>query len=180
MLLARSLPRSQVLCVNEGLRMGKGKIGAQCAHAAVGIADEWKARPGMDLMFRQWQYCGQAKIALRVEVKRDTPGRLAASSSCHTHTHALSGCSAAASHRWPPGVQCLHVPSRCCLSICPWPQNDAELTALESQAALQGLPTYVVHDAGRTQVAAGSRTVLAIGPAPKSKLDKVTGHLKLL
>lgn len=34
--------------------------------------------------------------------------------------------------------------------------------------------------AGRTQVAPGSRTVLAIGPAPKSAIDKVTGHLRLL
>lgn len=35
-------------------------------------------------------------------------------------------------------------------------------------------------DAGRTQIAAGSRTVLAIGPAPVRELDSITGHLKLL
>lgn len=35
-------------------------------------------------------------------------------------------------------------------------------------------------DAGRTQIAAGSRTVLAIGPAPVKEVDHITGHLKLL
>lgn len=43
-----------------------------------------------------------------------------------------------------------------------------------------GLPTYIVHDAGRTQIAAGSQTVLAIGPGPKTTIDRVTGHLSLL
>ena len=43
-----------------------------------------------------------------------------------------------------------------------------------------GLVTYMVADAGRTQIAAGSETVLAIGPAPESILKAITGHLLLL
>lgn len=43
-----------------------------------------------------------------------------------------------------------------------------------------GLPTFVVADAGRTQVSAGSKTVLAIGPGPKSLVDSVTGKQRLL
>lgn len=43
-----------------------------------------------------------------------------------------------------------------------------------------GLPCYLVRDQGRTQIPAGSQTVLAIGPAPKSKINEITGHLKLL
>ncbi|OMO86660.1 Peptidyl-tRNA hydrolase, PTH2 [Corchorus olitorius] len=43
-----------------------------------------------------------------------------------------------------------------------------------------GLPTFVVADAGRTQVAAGSKTVLAVGPGPKMAVDSVTGKLNLL
>ena len=35
------------------------------------------------------------------------------------------------------------------------------------------------HDAGRTQIAAGSVTVLALGPAAAADIDQVTGHLKL-
>lgn len=37
----------------------------------------------------------------------------------------------------------------------------------------------VVRDAGRTQVASGTRTVLAVGPGPVRTIDSVTGHLKL-
>jgi PTH2 family peptidyl-tRNA hydrolase len=52
------------------------------------------------------------------------------------------------------------------------------MLAAKAQAA--GLMTYTVADAGRTQIAAGSHTVLAIGPAPKSEIDVVTGHLSLM
>ena len=55
------------------------------------------------------------------------------------------------------------------------------LTGFLSHAAQQAeLPWFVVADAGRTQIAAGSKTVLAIGPAPKSHIDAITGGLSLL
>ena len=41
------------------------------------------------------------------------------------------------------------------------------------------IPYYRVYDAGRTQVAAGTNTAVAIGPAPKELMTRVTGHLKL-
>ena len=50
---------------------------------------------------------------------------------------------------------------------------------LQKEARKQGLVACVIRDAGRTQIAAGSRTVLAIGPASRTAIDKVTGHLKL-
>jgi hypothetical protein len=58
--------------------------------------------------------------------------------------------------------------------------NNPPKAALEAAAAAAGLMCYQVLDAGRTQIAAGSATVLAIGPAPKSEVDKITGHLSLL
>eukprot|EP00004_Rigifila_ramosa_P026630 TRINITY_DN838_c0_g3_i2.p1 TRINITY_DN838_c0_g3~~TRINITY_DN838_c0_g3_i2.p1 ORF type:complete len:640 (+),score=182.07 TRINITY_DN838_c0_g3_i2:214-1920(+) len=54
------------------------------------------------------------------------------------------------------------------------------MMALQAAAKAVGLVTYFVMDAGRTQIEAGSRTVLAVGPGPRSVIDKVTGHLKLL
>ncbi|GAB4821988.1 hypothetical protein N2152v2_009034 [Parachlorella kessleri] len=105
-----------VLVVNDELRMGKGKIGAQCAHAAVGLVEKLthSRDTAARLVLRQWETCGQAKRALAAAARE------------------------------------------------------------------AGLPTYLVQDAGRTQVAAGSRTVLAIGPAARSQIDRITGHLKLL
>eukprot|EP01036_Dinobryon_divergens_P028119 gene28119-37015_t len=105
------------------LNMTKGKIAAQCGHATLGaykIASKY-----CKATLTNWEYTGQAKIALKVD-KEDT------------------------------------------------------LLALQQHAIAMGLVTYIVQDAGRTQIAAGSKTVLAIGPAPASIVDKVTSHLKLL
>lgn len=51
---------------------------------------------------------------------------------------------------------------------------------MQATAISLGLVAEVIADAGRTQIAAGSHTVLGIGPAPASVVDKVTGTLKLL
>ncbi|KAI4379794.1 hypothetical protein MLD38_006045 [Melastoma candidum] len=59
-------------------------------------------------------------------------------------------------------------------------KNQQEMIKLMEAAENLGLPTFVVADAGRTQVAAGSRTVLAVGPGPKELVDLVTGRLRLL
>ena len=64
--------------------------------------------------------------------------------------------------------------------ICVKIENDELMHDLEAIARASGLVTYIVEDAGRTQIAAGSQTVLAIGPAPESVLKTITGHLKLL
>ncbi|CAN4076659.1 unnamed protein product [Withania somnifera] len=59
-------------------------------------------------------------------------------------------------------------------------KNQQEMNKLKEAADNIGLPTFVVADAGRTQVASGSRTVLAVGPGSKSAVDSVTGKLRLL
>lgn len=114
-----------VLCVNTALRMGKGKIGAQCAHAAVGVLQHNLARPGFPEELAAWDSAGHPKIVLRA-------------------------------------------------------RDEAELAQLAEQAAAASLPWHIVEDAGRTQVAPGSRTVLAIGPGPASVIDTVTASLGLL
>ena len=59
-------------------------------------------------------------------------------------------------------------------------KSEEELELLQAKAMSLGLVARIIHDAGRTQIAAGSATVLGVGPGPKSVVDQVTGGLKLL
>ena len=60
---------------------------------------------------------------------------------------------------------------------CP---SEVEMGEIFEKAATKGIPLYLVEDAGRTQIAAGSRTVLGLGPAPVREFEGVTSHLKLM
>lgn len=59
-------------------------------------------------------------------------------------------------------------------------KNQQEMNELRTKAEMAGLPTFTVADAGRTQVAAGSKTVLVVGPGTKPAVDSITRHLRLL
>jgi len=59
-------------------------------------------------------------------------------------------------------------------------RTEEALMQLEKDAIAKDLPTCMIRDAGRTQIAPNSKTVLAIGPGPKDLVNKVTGSLKLL
>ncbi|XP_044744705.1 peptidyl-tRNA hydrolase 2, mitochondrial-like [Coccinella septempunctata] len=112
-----------MLVVRNDLKMGKGKIAAQCCHAAVMSYEAMiKKRP---YLLKPWMKNGTAKIAVKVE-------------------------------------------------------SEEELLSLEKKAKELKILTKIVRDAGHTQVAPMSRTVLSLGPAPKVVLDQVSGHLKLL
>jgi PTH2 family peptidyl-tRNA hydrolase len=58
-------------------------------------------------------------------------------------------------------------------------KSEEEVLLMQAQAMSLGLCARVIQDAGRTQIASGSKTVLGI-LGPKSVVDGVTGHLKLL
>ncbi|XP_061754199.1 peptidyl-tRNA hydrolase 2, mitochondrial [Nerophis ophidion] len=111
-----------ILVVRNDLKMGKGKVAAQCAHAAVAAYKQVQRR-NPDLL-KQWEYCGQPKVVVKS------------------------------------------------------PDEDT-LIHLLGHANEVGLPVSLIQDAGRTQIAPGSRTVLGIGPGPADLIDKVTGDLKL-
>ncbi|KAA8916217.1 hypothetical protein TRICI_001614 [Trichomonascus ciferrii] len=111
-----------VLVVRSDLKMGKGKVAAQCAHAAVACYKSI-ARTNPEILQR-WETLGQAKVTLK----------------CN---------------------------------------SEEEMNLLQGIAKSLNITARIIHDAGRTQIAAGSATVLGIGPAPKSAIDQVTGELAL-
>ncbi|KXN83558.1 putative peptidyl-tRNA hydrolase 2 [Leucoagaricus sp. SymC.cos] len=58
--------------------------------------------------------------------------------------------------------------------------SENQLIELEAIAKSLNLCARSIHDAGHTQVEAGTRTVLGIGPAPVQLVNEVTGKLRLL
>ncbi|GAX11949.1 peptidyl-tRNA hydrolase, PTH2 family [Fistulifera solaris] len=118
----RHAPYKMVLVVNTELKMGKGKIAAQCGHAAVGCYQRMARQ--CPIALQAWQQTGCAKIAVQ----------------------------------------------------CP---TQEELERIRALVRNRGIPYYLVEDAGRTQIAAGSRTVLGVF-GPTSVFTGVTDHLKLL
>jgi PTH2 family peptidyl-tRNA hydrolase len=55
-----------------------------------------------------------------------------------------------------------------------------DLKTLRQRASNEGLPTYMVKDAGLTELEPGTVTALGIGPAESNKIDKITGELDLI
>jgi PTH2 family peptidyl-tRNA hydrolase len=58
--------------------------------------------------------------------------------------------------------------------------GEKEVRELERLAKKEGLPCFIVRDAGKTQLKSGTVTALGIGPAKEHDVDVVTGKLKLL
>lgn len=134
-------PVKMTLVVRKDLKMGSGKIAAQCAHAAVAVVED--------------------VLAIR-STQASSPDAVLADSALmwlrwYDAWH-VSGCSKVA-------LQC---------------PDEETMMAIAKHARQVQLPFYVIRDAGRTQIAPGSKTVVAVGPGPKSLVDEVTGQLKLL
>ena len=65
--------------------------------------------------------------------------------------------------------------------ICVYVNSEQELLEIYQKASAAKLPRTIVTDAGHTEFkGVPTKTVVAIGPAEASKIDKITGHLKLL
>jgi PTH2 family peptidyl-tRNA hydrolase len=65
--------------------------------------------------------------------------------------------------------------------ICVRVDSEAELLEVAAKAQAADLPVHVITDAGLTEFrGVPTRTCAAIGPAAASRVDHVTGHLKLL
>lgn len=108
----------QVIVIRKDLKLGKGKIASQAAHAAILASDKSSFR-------EEWKKEGQKKVVV-------------------------------------------------------WCQNLEELLLIYKRAKENGIIAILVSDAGLTQIKPGTKTCLGIGPASENKIDKITGHLKLL
>ena len=62
--------------------------------------------------------------------------------------------------------------------ICLRVDDLAAIQRLAGQAQVAGLVTYLVKDAGHTEVPPGTITVLGIGPAPRRAIDALVSDLK--
>lgn len=110
----------QVILVRTDLKLPKGKMSAQVAHASVDCVLKSYRKNVM-----RWKRQGMKKIVLKV-------GDL------------------------------------------------KELKKYQKLAIENGIKSSLISDAGRTTIKAGTITVLGIGPDISSKIDKVTGKLKMM
>jgi peptidyl-tRNA hydrolase, PTH2 family len=58
-------------------------------------------------------------------------------------------------------------------------ENERQLFELKLAAEKAGLTTALIADAGHTELAPGTITVLGVGPGRGIDVDKITGHLPL-
>ncbi len=59
-------------------------------------------------------------------------------------------------------------------------ESEKDFYPLKEKAEQLKMATYIISDAGHTEIPAGTKTVLGIGPAPDNIIDQVTGELPLL
>ncbi|MBI2564808.1 peptidyl-tRNA hydrolase [Candidatus Woesearchaeota archaeon] len=109
----------QVILVRQDLKLSKGKMSAQVAHASVDAL----LKSHKDII-SEWHEQGMKKSVLKVK-------------------------------------------------------DEKELFEYKQKAEDAGLLTALVIDAGHTEIPAETKTCLGIGPDEESKIDKVTGRLKL-
>ena len=75
--------------------------------------------------------------------------------------------------------------------ISPWEKEGCRKVVLQAgglsqlediflKAKSAKLPCSMITDAGHTEIPRGSKTSVAIGPAPEDKIDKITGNLRSL
>ncbi len=62
-----------VLVVRQDLKMGKGKIGAQVGHAAIGAYQQAKEgdNPKWKALVERWEWDGTRKICLQVKSEEE-------------------------------------------------------------------------------------------------------------
>ena len=59
-------------------------------------------------------------------------------------------------------------------------ESEEEFYSLKQKAEQLKIAAYIIEDAGQTEIPAGTKTVLGVGPAPTNIIDQVTGSLPIL
>jgi len=137
-------------------------------------SDESDAEADGDLGRVQPEPADECKLVLVVRSDLDmTTGKIAAQCAHATLAcyKALSLTNPALLRHWERAGQ-TKIALRC--------HSEDEMLLLQAQAQSLNICARSIQDAGRTQIAAGSRTVLGMGPAPARLVNQVTGKLRLL
>jgi len=58
--------------------------------------------------------------------------------------------------------------------------TEEDFFLLKEKAEKLKISAIIIEDAGHTEIPAGTKTVLGLGPAPSNIIDQVTGNLPLL
>jgi PTH2 family peptidyl-tRNA hydrolase len=59
-------------------------------------------------------------------------------------------------------------------------ESENDFYTLQKKADELKIVSHIISDAGHTEIPAGTKTVLGIGPAPSNLIDQITGDLQLL
>jgi PTH2 family peptidyl-tRNA hydrolase len=111
-------------------------------------------------------------IAIRIDLEMGK-GKLAVQVS-----HAAVSAVEETRHKRPKWLQAWLKEGQCKVAVKV--KGLAELLYLQKEAAQMELPNSLITDRGLTQLPPNTVTCLGIGPAPSSKIDKITGKLPLL
>mmetsp|Transcript_2860 Transcript_2860/g.4082 ORF Transcript_2860/g.4082 Transcript_2860/m.4082 type:complete len:223 (+) Transcript_2860:30-698(+) len=112
-------------------------------------------------------------LCVNTGLKKMEKGKMAAQCG-----HATLGAYKVAKKYCSTGVNCWEWTGQA--KICVKVPSESELLDTQAKAQAAGLVTYLVLDAGHTQIPAGSKTVLALGPAPASSFQGISDHFKLM
>lgn len=107
-------------------------------------------------------------IAVRTDLEM-SPGKLAAQVA-HASLTAYERADDTDRRRWRTGGQ---------KKVVLQATDESMLFDLADRAGRDGLAHAVIRDAGHTQLAAGTPTAVAIGPAAEAAVDAITGDLPL-
>ena len=110
----------QAIIIRQDLKLPKGKMAAQAAHASVRAVLNSDKK-----MVQEWNDEGMAKIVLKTD-------------------------------------------------------NEKLLLKLLQEAKDHGIKTAMITDAGKTVVAPGTKTCIALGPDEEEKIDEITSSLNLI